>query len=120
MKTLTDKELEIMNTIWDKGPISMREIHDSIPEPRPHFNTIATMTHRLEELGFIQHQALGARFFLYKSTITREEYNRSTQKRLVNKFFKGSYINFISQLVKDEDVSINELKELINMVEKNK
>ncbi|MBQ8736738.1 MAG: BlaI/MecI/CopY family transcriptional regulator [Bacteroidaceae bacterium] len=117
MKTLTDKELEIMNVLWDKGAMSMRELHENMPEPRSHFNTVSTVVRRLEEQGFINHVALGARFFHYEAAISREAYNVRKQKSFVERFFDGSYMNFVSQLVKDEDISIEELKELIRMVE---
>lgn len=120
MKTLTDKELEIMNVLWDKGAMSMRDLHDSLPEPRQHFNTVSTVVRRLEERGFICHEALGARFFHYKATISRDDYNTRKQKSFVSKFFDGSYMNFVSQLVKEEEISVEELKELIKMVEEGK
>ena len=120
MKTLTDKELEIMNVLWDKGAMSMRDLHENLPEPRQHFNTVSTVVRRLEERGFISHEALGARFFHYKAAISREDYNTRKQKSFVSKFFDGSYMNFVSQLVKEEEISVEELKELIKMVEEGK
>ena len=41
-------------------------------------------------------------------------------KESVNKFFGGSYMEFISCLVEQQEVSVEELKELIKMVEKKK
>ena len=120
MKTLTDKELEIMNVLWDKGAMSMRDLHDNLPEPRQHFNTVSTVVRRLEERGFISHEALGARFFHYGAAISREDYNTRKQKSFVSKFFDGSYMNFVSQLVKEEEISVEELKGLIKMVEEGK
>ncbi len=117
MKKLTDKELEIMNVLWDNGALSMRDIIENIMEPKPHFNTVATLVRRLEAHGMITHQALGARFFLYEAAMTREKYAEAMNRESVNRFFHGSYMNFISQLVQEEEISVDELKELIKMVE---
>lgn len=51
MKTpkLSLLELRIMDALWSKGPCSVREIHEHLPEPgRPAFTTIQTMVYRLE------------------------------------------------------------------------
>ena len=42
MKKLTDKELAIMNVLWDNGALSMRDLLERMPEPQPNFNTLRT------------------------------------------------------------------------------
>ena len=120
MKKLTDKEIDIMNVLWDGGAMSMRDILERLPEPQPHFNTVATFVRRLEQSGMITHKELGARFFMYEPAVSRDKYAEMMNKESVNRFFGGSYMDFISCLVKQQEVSVDELKELINMVEKEK
>ena len=120
MKKLTDKEIAIMNVLWDGGAMSMRDILDRLPEPKPHFNTVATVVRRLEQNGMVTHKELGARFFLYEPAVSREKYAEQVNKESVNRFFGGSYMEFISCLVDQQEVSVDELKELIKMVENKK
>ena len=47
MKKLTDKELTIMEALWEKGEQSIRDLISNLPEPAAHFNTIATYVRRL-------------------------------------------------------------------------
>jgi predicted transcriptional regulator len=117
MKKLTDKELAIMNVLWDNGALSMREILDHMPEPQPNFNTLTTFVRRLEVSGMIKHRELGARFFLYEAAFDRDTYFEKMNKESVARFFNGSYTDFISRLVQQQEVSIDELKELIRMAE---
>jgi predicted transcriptional regulator len=56
---------------------------------------------------------------LYDAAVTREQYVNAIHKENVNKLFGGSYMGFISNLVKEHDVSVDELKELIKMIEEN-
>ena len=56
MKKLTDKELAIMNVLWDNGALSMRDLLERMPEPKPNFNTLTTFVRRLEVSGMIKHQ----------------------------------------------------------------
>ena len=117
MKKLTDKELTIMEVLWEKGEQSIRDLIGNLPEPAAHFNTIATYVRRLEMHGMINHKELSPKFYLYDAAVTREQYVNAIHKESVNKFFGGSYMGFISALVKEHDVSVDELKELIRMVE---
>lgn len=117
MKKLTDKELTIMETLWEHGEQSIRDLINYLPGPVAHFNTIATYVRRLEMHGMISHKELSPKFYLYDAAVTREQYINAINKDNVNKLFGGSYMSFISNLVKEHDVSVDELKELIKMVE---
>ena len=117
MKKLTDKELAIMEVLWEHGELPIRDLINFLPGPAAHFNTIATYVRRLEVHGMIRHKELSAKFYLYDAAVTREQYINAYHKENVDKFFDGSYMDFISNLVKEHEVSIEELKELIRMVE---
>jgi BlaI family penicillinase repressor len=117
MKKLTDKELVIMNVLWENGALSMRDIMEKMPEPKPHFNTISTFVHRLETHGMIKHQEVATRFYSYEASMSKEEYMERLNNENIDKFFNGSYMSFLSRLVKEQKVSVDELKQLIKMVE---
>ena len=117
MKQLTQKEEEIMERMWDHGPMLVRELQAYYDEPRPHVNTLATLMKILEEKGFLGHKAITARCFQYFARISREEYRGGSLANVVNKFFGQSYLSAVSALVKSEKVSIEDLKELIREVE---
>ena len=117
MKKLTKKEEEIMNHFWDKGAMFVKELLELYPEPKPHFNTLSTMVRNLEANGFINHKAYG-NSYQYYPTVTREEYAGSSFKGIISNYFNNSYLNAVSALVKEEKISIDELKELIEQIEK--
>lgn len=119
MKKLTKKEEIIMNYFWDKGPLFVRELRDLYPEPKPHFSTLSTQVRTLQDEGFIDHKAYGPTY-QYFAKVTREEYKQHTLTGLIDKYFDNSYINAVSALVKEEKISVEELKELISLIEKEK
>ena len=119
MKQLTQKEEEIMERMWDHGPMLVRELQAYYDEPRPHVNTLATLMKILEEKGFLGHKAITARCFQYFARISRDEYRGGSLTNVVNKFFDKSYLSAVSALVQSEKVSIDDLKELIREVEQN-
>ena len=119
MKRLTKKEEIIMNHFWDYGPLFVRELRELYPEPRPHFSTLSTQVRNLQEDGFIDHQSYGPTY-QYFAKVTREEYKQNSLTGLIDKYFDNSYINAVSALVKEEKITVKQLKELIDLVENSK
>lgn len=116
MKHLTTKEEEMMNHFWANGPMLIKELQTHYDDPKPHVNTLATLAKILEEKGFLAHNALTARCFQYYAAMTKEGYRRGTLGDVVKEFFGNSYKNVISALVKDEKITVDELRELIDEV----
>ena len=117
MKMLTAKEEEIMGYFWEKGPLFVKQLLDFYDEPRPHFNTLSTIVRGLEEKGFLSHEVFG-NTYQYYAAVTEADYSRSTLKNVIAKYFNNSYLGVISSLVKEEEISLDELKQLIRDVEK--
>ena len=116
MKRLTAKEEEIMGFFWEKGPMFVKQLLGYYDEPKPHFNTLSTIVRGLEEKGFLNHHIYGNTYQYYAS-VTEEEYSKGTLKNVVAKYFNNSYLGAISSLVKEEEISVDELKLLIQEVE---
>ena len=117
MKKLTRKEEEIMNHFWDKGAMFVKELLELYAAPKPHFNTLSTMVRTLEANGYVSHKAYG-NSYQYYPVVTREEYAGTTFKGIISNYFNNSYLNAVSTLVKEEKISIEELKNLIEQIEK--
>ncbi len=116
MKLLTPKEEEIMGFLWSNGPLFVRQMLEFYNEPRPHFNTVSTFVRILEAKGFVGHKAIG-NSHQYYALISEDEFRQKTLKGIVSKYFNNSYLGVVSSLVKEEEISIDELKELIRQVE---
>lgn len=117
MKKLTRKEEEIMNLFWDKGAMFVKELLELYEEPKPHFNTLSTMVRTLEANGFLDHKAYG-NSYQYFPVVTREEYAGSSFMGIISSYFNNSYLNAVSTLVKEDKITVDELKELIEQIEK--
>lgn len=116
MKRLSPKEEQVMELLWEHGPLYVREMLAFYEEPRPHFNTVSTVVRMLEDQGFILHKAFG-RNHQYFAAISRDEFKNKTLKGVISKYFNNSYLGAVSTLVKNEEISLDELKALIQQVE---
>lgn len=116
MKKLTRKEEEIMNLFWEHGAMFVKEVLNLYNQPKPHFNTISTMVRILESNGFLSHKVYG-NSHQYHPIISKEEYHKGTLAGVIKSYFNNSYMSAVSALVKEEKISVDELKELINQIE---
>jgi len=116
MKRLTNKEKEIMDLYWQHGPMFVKELLDYYDEPKPHFNTLSTMVRILEKNGFLDHKQFG-NTYQYFPTVSEKEYGRSSIAGVIKNYFNDSYLSAVSSFVKEEKISVEELRELIDEIE---
>ena len=117
MKRLTTKEKEIMELMWTHGPMFVKELLEYYDEPKPHFNTVSTTVRILEKKGFLDHKQFGTSY-QYFPTVSEREYGRSSLTGIIKNYFDDSYLSAVSCFVKEDKVSVEELKELIAQIEK--
>lgn len=116
MKELTRKEEEVMQFFWDEGALFVKDLVEKYDEPKPHFNTISTYVRALEKKGLLSHENLGLSY-RYFPVVTEEEYRNRTLKKVVSKHFDNSYLNVVSAFIKEEKISIEEVRKLIDDIQ---
>lgn len=117
MKNLTKAEEQIMQVLWKSGNAFLRDIVDNMPNPKPHQNTVATLLKILVEKEFVSITVLG-RQHQYSAAVTKEDYSKRTMKQIVKGYFEGSFSNLVSSMVKDNNISVEELETLLQQIKK--
>jgi len=117
MKTLTKAEEQIMQVLWKLGKAFLRDIVDEMSNPKPHQNTVATLLKILVDKEFVGLTVLG-RHHEYYPLISKEEYSKKTMKQIVKGYFEGSFSNVVSFMVKEKNISIEELEKLLLQIKK--
>jgi BlaI family transcriptional regulator, penicillinase repressor len=116
-KQLTKAEEQIMQVIWKLEKAFLREIVESLPEPKPHQNTVATILKILIEKEFVAIEVIG-RNHQYYPLISKEAYSKGTLQQVAKGYFGGSFSNMVSFFVKEKDISIKELEEMLEQLKK--
>lgn len=114
---LTAKEEMLMNIFWEKGDMFIRDLIACLPEPRPHYNTVATLVKFLEEKGFLEREPV-ANTFRYKVRTSERQYRGSTIAETVARYYDNSYTRLVSQFVEENRMDLAELKALVEAIEK--
>jgi predicted transcriptional regulator len=113
---LSSKEQELMQYIWEKDEIYLKEILTLYPEPKPAMTTLATLLKRLQVKGAIGYKQKG-KSRLYFAKIPREKYSSFFLKGMINSLFQGSSSRFASFFAKNTELSKEELIKLRSIID---
>lgn len=119
MKRLTEKEDQIMQVIWQLEKAFIREIVAELPNPKPHYNTVATLVKILVKKDFLKSEKLG-NTDQYSPKISLETYRKEDIKNIKKKYFGNSMPKMMAHFAKQEELSDQEIKELIALIKSKK
>ena len=119
MIKLAKREEQIMHVFWELEKAFIKEIIPHLPDPKPHYNSVATMVKILEEKGFLDHESIG-NVYSYYPIVSREEYQKHAMKDIVSQYFDNSYPRMLAFFAKQQNLSEEELNEILHMIKKSK
>jgi predicted transcriptional regulator len=119
MEKLTNKEEEIMHILWRLEKAFVKDVLAEIKGEKPHYNTLSTIIRHLEDKGYVAYNAYG-KTHQYYPIIKKEEYRKRFMNMAIDNYFNNSYKNVVSFFAKEEKISVDELKEIIKLIEKEK
>jgi len=117
MKELTKAEEQVMHHIWNLEKAFLKDIVEQFPEPRPAYTTISTVIRVLVKKEFVGYNTY-SKVHEYFPLLSKEDYSKGQMKSFVKKFFNGSATNFASFFTNNEELSITELENIKQMVDK--
>ncbi len=115
MKQLTKAEEQIMQILWIKGPLFLREMVEAFPEPKPHQNSVATILKILVEKGFVTIN-IYSRLHQYVAAVSKEAYTQKNMKQMIKGYFDNSFANAVSFMVKEKNLTVEELEVLLEQI----
>lgn len=117
MEKLTIQEEEVMCLIWQIGPCFIKDILVQCADPKPPYTTLASIVKNLERKRYVTAKRYG-NTYEYTSLIEKSEYKRTFMSRIVNNYFANSYKEMVSFFAKEQKISTDDLKEIIDLIEK--
>jgi predicted transcriptional regulator len=115
----TDGELEILRVLWDRGPLPLGEICESLRREREvATTTVATMLRVLHDKRLVRRKQAG-RAAEWSAAVSRETAARSMVGKLVDGIFEGSAGLLVAHLVEGGKLSAEELAELRRLIDAN-
>ncbi|APY10164.1 transcriptional regulator [Seonamhaeicola sp. S2-3] len=118
MEKLTNKEEEIMHVLWRLEKAFVKDVLAEMKDEKPHYNTLSTIIRNLVDKGYVGYNAYG-KTHQYFPIVTKEAYRKRFINTAISNYFNDSYKNMVSFFAKEEKISVEELKEIIELIEKN-
>ena len=116
-QVLTKSEMQVMNILWDMGRgACVNDILEHYPEPKPAYTTIATFLKILTQKGFVEHKKGTGKLLIYSPLVTKEKYRRRVMEEVKDDFFGNSFKSMFSFFVKEEHLTAEEIKELMEEI----
>lgn len=111
----TDRELAVMNILWEEGSATVHEALDVLDQDIL-YTSLLTVFQTLEEKGYARHEREG-RAYRYYPTVDREDAERSALSYVMSRVFKDSPERLLSRLIEERHLSREEADELIGMLD---
>lgn len=115
--TLTEAELRLMKVLWERGPSTVSEVLESLPDRVSlAYSTVRTTLRILEEKGYVRHSTRG-RAFVYHTLVDRGEARRSATQYIISRFFNNSPELLVLNVLENEDIEEADLERLRQLVD---
>jgi predicted transcriptional regulator len=119
--SLSRRERQIMDVVYQRGRATAAEVQDGLPDP-PSYSAIRALLRVLEEKGHLRHEQDGPRY-VFLPTVGRDKARRSALRQLVQTFFEGSTAQAVAALLGEpganlSDEDLDRLSHLIDQARK--
>jgi len=113
---LTGSEKILMEILWEKEKVFMKEILESYPEPKPAPTTVATLLKRMQNKDLVGFTLYGNSREYYPK-VAKREYFKEEMTSMIDRFFNSSVTQFASFFTSNSKLTQKELKELRDIID---
>jgi BlaI family penicillinase repressor len=115
--TLSRRERQIMDVLYQRGRATALEVQESLPDP-PSYSAVRALLRILEDKGHVRHEQDGPRYIFTPKT-PRDKARRSAIRHLMETFFEDSPEQAVAALldVSSSKLSEEELDRLARLIE---
>jgi predicted transcriptional regulator len=114
----TEKELEILHVIWEKGDVSVKDVHDAMGGDEANgYTTILKLMQIMNEKGLVTRQKNG-KLHLYTAVPTQENTRQEILDKMIDTVFQGSAAQLVMSALGNKKSSKEELREIRQYLEK--
>ena len=114
----TEKELEILQILWRKGPVAVKAVHESMGGDQQNgYTTILKLMQIMHEKGLVTRQKTG-KLHLYKAVASQEHTRQFIIDKMIHTVFQGSAMQLVMSALGNKKSSKEELTEIKRYLEK--
>jgi predicted transcriptional regulator len=107
---LTDREADVMQVLWDRGPSIVAEVREHLTDELA-YTTVQTVLRTLEAKSYVGHDEEG-RGHRYFAAVKQQSARKNALQHLTDKLFKGSVELLFAHLVSDQRLSAEQIRRM--------
>jgi predicted transcriptional regulator len=109
---ITDRQFEALHVLWDRGPLTVREIMGYLPRGRRQpYTTVLGLLQNMERAGLVTHEEEGTTY-RYRPATSRRQATQTLLRDFVGRFFRGSAEALVLGLVDADELDPKTLRNL--------
>lgn len=113
----TDAELSILRVLWERGPSTVRQVHDVLRRERPTaYTTALKLLQIMTEKGLVRRDE-SDRTHIYHARLTEEQTQRQLVRDLLDRAFGGSATKLVMQALAARRATPEELGEIRKLID---
>jgi predicted transcriptional regulator len=113
----TSTELQILGVLWDRGPSTVREIHEVLAQSRPlGYTTVLKLLQIMTEKQLVRRNE-EARAHVYEAQQPAEATRQQLVGDLLERAFSGSASQLMMHALAGKQASANEIDEIRRMLD---
>ena len=116
MEKITQQEEEAMLIVWRTGGGFIKDFLERYPNPKPPYTTLASIIKNLERKGYVAGIRYG-NVYQYRPIIDESKYKSGFMSGFVQNYFSNSYKELVGFFAKEEKISPQELREILQIIE---
>lgn len=102
--------------VWQQKKAFIKDLMDELPDPKPAYNTVATILKILHQKEFVDYKTYG-NAYQYYPLISKDDYYGKFLGKLVNRSFNSSFKQLVSMFSERNKIDLQEADEIIKMME---
>jgi predicted transcriptional regulator len=119
-RPLTELHQAILEFLWTHGPATGEDVREAIRSRHPlKDSSVRTILRRLEAKGYVNHR-LDGKVFVYRAEQPRQSLAARAVRQVIDGFCAGSVDQFLTGIVDEKIVSLQELERLMQKVRRKK
>jgi predicted transcriptional regulator len=113
----TDAELAILRVLWERGPSTVRQVHESLSGERAvGYTTALKLMQIMADKGLVERDETG-RSHVYRARLSEERTQRQLLQDLLDRAFGGSALKLVMQALSTKKASAEELAQIRRLLE---
>jgi len=112
----TDAELAILRVLWERGPVTVRQVHEALADRETGYTTTLKLMQIMADKGLVTRDE-SARTHVYAARVSQQQTQRQLVNDLVDRAFGGSAAELVLRALSDARTSAEELREIRKLID---